>query len=143
MIKPFQAEDSVRVAEIWLRANLQAHDFIEPQYWLDNLPFVQAQLAQAEVYVYIEEKSGLIQGFVGLQDDYIAGIFVWPAVQSSGIGKKLLDFVKTRYAKLTLSVYQKNKRAVKFYCRENFVLQSIATSQATGEEEYTLVWQRQ
>lgn len=143
MIKPFQAEDSVRVAEIWLRANLQAHDFIEPQYWLDNLPLVQAQLAQAEVYVYIEEKSGLIQGFIGLQDDYIAGIFVWPAVQSSGIGKKLLDFVKTRHTKLTLSVYQKNKRAVKFYCRENFALQSIATSQATGEEEYTLVWQRQ
>lgn len=143
MIKLFQAEDSVRVAEIWLRANLQAHDFIDAQYWLDNLSLVQAQLAQAEVYVYIEEKSGLIQGFIGLQDDYIAGIFVWPAVQSSGIGKKLLDFVKTRHAKLTLSVYQKNKRAVKFYERENFALQSIATSQATGEEECTLVWQRQ
>lgn len=143
MIKPFQAEDSVRVAEIWLRANLQAHDFIDAQYWLDNLSLVQAQLAQAEVYVYVEEKSGLIQGFVGLQDDYIAGIFVWPAVQSSGIGKKLLDFVKMRHAKLTLSVYQKNERAIKFYRRENFALQSIATSQATGEEEYTLVWHHQ
>ncbi|MFR0610694.1 GNAT family N-acetyltransferase [Limosilactobacillus mucosae] len=38
-------------------------------------------------------------------DDQIEGIFVAKEVQSQGIGKQLLDFVKTRHSHLSLNVY--------------------------------------
>ncbi len=33
MIRVFQTGDLERVAEIWLEANAQAHNFISRQYW--------------------------------------------------------------------------------------------------------------
>lgn len=106
MIRRLRITDIDSAADIWLDTNIKAHDFIAAQYWLENIETVKEMLAQAEVYVY--EDEGEIQGFIGLNDDYIAGIFVRYAVQSSGIGKQLLDFVKSIKKELHLNVYQKN-----------------------------------
>lgn len=48
-------------------------------------------LLQATVYVY--EGNQEIQGFIGLNGEYIEGIFVAEAMQSQGIGKMLLDYL--------------------------------------------------
>lgn len=72
MIRKLQMTDIDSVADIWLDTNIKAHDFIAAQYWLENFETVKEMLAQAEVYVY--EYEGKIQGFIGLNDSYIAGI---------------------------------------------------------------------
>ena len=59
-----------------------------------------------------------------------------------GIGKQLIDFVKDRKEELSLSVYQKNIRAVKFYQRENFKIQCENKDEDTCEKEYLMVWSR-
>lgn len=46
-------------------------------------------LSQAEVYIY--ENDQKIQGFIGLNDEYIEGIFVSDEMQSQGIGKILIN----------------------------------------------------
>ncbi len=138
MIRRLRITDIDSVADIWLDTNIKAHDFIAAQYWLENIETVKEMLAQAEVYVY--EDEGEIQGFIGLNDDYIAGIFVRYAVQSSGIGKQLLDFVKSIKKELHLNVYQKNMRAIKFYQREKFQIQSEGMDESTGEKEYSMRW---
>lgn len=76
----------------------------------------------------------------GLSDKYIEGIFVSDEVQSHGIGKLLLDYVKDRKAKLSLNVYQKNTRAIHFYQREGFKIQQEGLDEATGEKEYVMLW---
>ena len=43
-------------------------------------------LAEAEICVWEEEGSGKVQGFVGLDGEYIAGIFVQSQSWSQGIG---------------------------------------------------------
>lgn len=142
MIRKLQTTDIDRVAEIWLDTNTKAHTFIPSQYWLDNYAAVREQLAQAEVYVY--ETEGNLHGFIGLIDDYIAGIFVQHHAQSNGFGKELLNFVKGRRKELWLNVYQKNVRAVKFYQREGFKIQREGTDEDTGEKDYLMAWtQRQ
>lgn len=55
----------------------------------NNFEFVKEALLQAEVYVY--ENDNEIQGLIGLNDEYIEGIFVSDEVQSQGIGKILLN----------------------------------------------------
>lgn len=138
MIRRLQMTDIDSVADIWLDTNIKAHDFISAQYWRENFETVKQMLMQAEVYVYEEE--GEIQGFIGLSDDYIAGIFVRSTVQSGGIGKQLLDFVKEIKKELHLSVYQKNVRAIQFYQREKFRIQCEGIDENTGEKEYSMEW---
>ena len=138
MIRKLQEADINRVADIWLDTNVKAHDFISSQYWLGNFEAVKGMLPQAEVYVY--EENGSILGFVGLNGDYIEGIFVWSEAQSRGIGKQMLDFVKGMKQQLRLNVYQRNVRAVTFYQREHFEIQSEDTDENTGEREYSMIW---
>ena len=74
---------------------------------------------------YVYESKGKIQGFVGLNGEYMEGIFVCDKLQSQGIGKLLLDFVKKSRTELSLNVYQKNARVIYFYQREGFVLKRM------------------
>lgn len=138
MIRRLQKADIIIVADIWLDTNIKAHDFISAQYWKSNYELVREMLLKAEVYVY--ESNGKIQGFIGLDGEYIEGIFVCDEFQSHGIGKLLLDFVKEGRTELSLNVYQKNTRALYFYQREEFEIQSEGLDEATGEKDYLMTW---
>ena len=139
MIRKLQKVDINRVADIWLKTNLKAHFFIPEQYWISNYEFVKEMLPQAEVYVYEDDK--MIQGFIGVSDEYIEGIFVSDEMQSCGIGKMLLDYIKDKKDRLQLKVYQKNVRAMSFYQREGFTIQSESMDKFTGEKEYVMNWE--
>ena len=139
MIRELQRDDINKVADIWLNTNIKAHSFIPAQYWKGNFKFVKELLLQAEVYVY--ENNQEIQGFIGLNGEYIEGIFVSDENQSQGIGERLLNYIKNKKSKLSLSVYQKNSRAISFYQREGFEIQYKDLDKATGEKEYIMLWQ--
>lgn len=139
MIRPLQAPDLARAAEIWLNTNQKAHDFIPAEYWRDHFDQVKQMLPLAEVYLY--EEQGEIQGFIGLSGSYIAGIFVCGQAQSRGIGRKLLDYAKAGKNRLELRVYQKNARAIAFYRREQFEIQAECLDCETGEKEYLMAWE--
>lgn len=153
MIRELRQTDTDRIAEIWLDTNLQAHDFIPAEYWKGNFAAVREMLPRAEVYVYEEKRGGTgaseqpdpgrdeILGFIGLNGDYIEGIFVCDGAQSRGIGKALLDHAKERKKKLLLNVYKKNRRAVNFYQRECFHIGEEETDENTGEREYLMIWE--
>ena len=141
MIRTFRSADLTEIMHIWLSANLKAHDFIPADYWESHFEQVQALLPAAELYIY-EEDAGALCGFIGMSGDYIAGIFVKEGARSGGIGKQLLDCVKSFRQSLTLNVYRKNERAVRFYLRENFTVRSQRLEKDTGEEEYLMEWKR-
>ena len=129
MIRKLRKTDLDEVAYIWLET-----------YWDEHFEMVEGMLGDAEIYVF--EEQGQIKGFVGLDGEYIAGIFVREKEQSLGIGKQLLDFVKSLKGQLKLNVYQKNERAIKFYTREQFEIQDEQTDEATGEAEYLMLWKK-
>ena len=63
-----------RLMVIWLNSNSDAHEFIGQDYWKSHEVEVRAALPNAEIYVYETEDE--ILGFIGLIDNYIAGLFV-------------------------------------------------------------------
>ena len=140
MIRELRKVDINKVAEIWLDTNIKTHYFISAQYWKSNFELVKELLLQATVYVYEDKQE--IQGFIGLSNEYIEGIFVSAEMQSQGIGKILLNYVKGKRNKLILNVYQKNTRAISFYQREGFVIQYSGLDEATGEKDYVMAWQQ-
>lgn len=140
MIRELRKVDINKVAEIWLDTNIKTHYFISAQYWKSNFELVKELLLQATVYVYEDKQE--IQGFIGLSNEYIEGIFVSAEIQSQGIGKILLNYVKGKRNKLILNVYQKNTRAISFYQREGFEIQYSGLDEATGEKDYVMAWQQ-
>ena len=129
MIRKFESRDLDAVMQIWLHGNLDAHAFIPADFWTDHFEMVRDILPQAELYVHENEATRQIDGFIGLSESHIEGIFVAKSARSKGIGKALLEYAKSRKPRLTLSVYQKNERAIAFYRREKFVVQSEGSRQ--------------
>ena len=142
MIRKYVDGDIDAVMQIWLNTNIQAHSFISLDYWKSNFDMVKEMMPLAEIYVHEVDNANQIDGFIGLNNDYIEGIFIKDAAQSKGTGKQLLDQVKKIKSTLKLNVYQKNERAIQFYLREEFSIQSECVDDNTGEKEFTMVWKR-
>lgn len=126
--------------KIWQDGNIRAHSFICPDYWLNNIGHMRLTLPQAEVYVC--EVNGDIAGFVGLDGNYIAGLFVDSRYQSQGIGTSLIEFIKQRHFTLTLAVYKKNEKALQFYRKHGFVVTEERIDTKTNEAELLMRWNR-
>ena len=138
MIREFQILDTEQVMKLWFWGNVDAHPFVSEEYWHSHFNEVQEALLQAQVLVY--DINGKVLGFIGLMNEYIAGIFVDRNYRSTGIGTQLLTYAKQKYDTLSLSVYQQNLRAVAFYHRVGFSILSEGVDKDTGEKEYTMCW---
>ena len=122
MIRQLEPEDIESVMRLWLEGNKEAHAFVPIAYWEKSYEPVKRAISQAEVLVHQPGAGQNIDGFLGLQDGYIAGLFVDRDARSHGVGKELLDHAKTANPQLTLNVYRDNTQAVLFYLREGFSL---------------------
>ena len=140
MIRKFQISDTEQVMKLWLSGNMEAHSFVPEKYWQSHFKEVQEALQQADVWVY--DIDGNVHGFIGLINEYIAGIFVDKNYRSIGIGTQLVNFVKEKYDTLSLNVYQENPRAVAFYQSEGFSVLSEGIDEDTSKKEYTMFWKK-
>lgn len=138
MVREFTENDLDEVMTIWLKANVETHSYVQEDYWRNHYDMVREMFPEAEILVFDQE--GKILGFIGMEDTYIAGIFVDETVRSRGIGKKLLDAVKERKRELSLQVYKKNQRAEAFYEREGFEILREQVEEETGEAEFLMQW---
>lgn len=140
IIRKFNEFDLKRVMRIWYDGNLEAHDFIDREYWDRNFGFVKRSLPDAEVYVY--EIDGYIVGFVGIDEGYIAGLFVEKDYRGLGIGTKLVDYVKELYDFFTLHVFENNYGAVTFYENRGLIKKEESVNEDLGEVEYLMYYRR-
>lgn len=133
-------DDTTKIMTIWTKGNFKAHSFIDKDYWLENFNRVKNEyLLKSETFVYEEQKE--IKGFISiLNNNYIGALFVRNEYKRNGIGRKLINFVKENYDKLTLNVYDKNGEALAFYAAMGFKNKGISIDKETNEKEYTMEW---
>ena len=81
------------------------------------MELVKELLLQATVYVY--EDNYEIQGFIGMNSEYIEGIFVSEAMQSQGIGKILLNYVKDLRFSIAAWMKLQGKKIMSWYGSRN------------------------
>lgn len=142
MIRKFREEDTVKVMTIWTKGNFEAHSFIDKDYWLLNFNKVKDEyLKESETYVYVENDT--IKGFISLlNNNFIGALFIRKEYRRQGIGRKLINFVKDKYDKLELQVYEKNVNAMLFYASLGFVNKKIQIDDNTNEKEYVMEWDK-
>lgn len=140
MIRKSELKDLDTIMNIWICENLAAHDFIQSGYWDSHYDEVKEAIRTADIYVF--EDDEIIKGFLGLIGQYIAGLFISQKYQSQGIGSALLKYVQEKNKELTLSVYEANEKAVKFYEKHSFKLQKKLLDEETNQIEYLMEWKR-
>lgn len=138
MIRLAEQQDLDRIMEIWLEGNLQAHDFVDPDYWIGCLQEVREAIAQADVWVW--DENGRVEAFAGMVEHYLAGLFVSGAQRGKGIGSLLLEYIKEQRFPLTLHVYSRNAGAVQFYERHGFGTVSEYIDLETGQPEREMIF---
>lgn len=140
IIRKFNEMDLKRVMRIWYDGNLEAHDFIPKEYWDRNFSYVKRNLPKAEVYVY--EVDGYVVGFVGIDEGYVAGLFVDKDYRGVGIGTKLVSYVKELYDFFTLHVFENNYGAVTFYENRGLLIKEESVHEDLGEVEYLMYYRK-
>ena len=135
MIRAFIEEDCKAVMDIWLSGNLDAHDFIPASFFTERFDEVSAAIREAEVYVFDDEE---VRGFIGLQDTYVAGLFVRADSRGKGIGTALLSHAVRGKGGLSVHVFSGNEPALRFYRKNGFVRVSSAVNAEAGEQEILL-----
>lgn len=140
MIRKSQEADIEKLLDIWLRASVQSHNFVEEEYWQKMKPSVKKYyLPNADSFVF--EDKHKIKGFISIIDDrHIGAIFVDPDYQNKKIGSKLINYVKKLYPELSLHVYIKNKDAIRFYQKHGFKIIAEQTDDGTKENELFMSW---
>ena len=141
MIRKFKEDDTTSVMTIWTKGNFKAHSFIDKDYWLLNFNKVKNDyLLNSVTYVYTENEE--IKGFISIiNEGYIGALFVKQDSLREGIGKRLINFVKEKYNKLSLKVYKRNINATLFYISMGFKNIAMDIDKETGEPQYLMQWE--
>ncbi|WP_421439883.1 GNAT family N-acetyltransferase [Agrobacterium tumefaciens] len=114
-IRPFDAAaDTQILSRIWLDASLLAHPFIGTQRLREQQRLIEdTYLLLSETFVAAQ--AGDPVGFISLLDSFIGGLFVAPAQQGKGIGRRLIAHALDLKGELSLEVYTANEQAMRFY----------------------------
>ena len=84
-----------------------------------DTPFVALKIDAGAVTV--AERRGRVAGFLALEGDYVACLYIDGAHRGRGLGHRLLKRAKRQRARLSLWTFQANAAARRFYEREGFV----------------------
>ena len=107
----------------------------------EDLGFMQAKIRDA--VTLLAEEDGTVLGFLALEGEYVACLYLAACARGRGIGRDLLSAAKDRSDRLTLWTFAANTGAQAFYRREGF----CAARRTDGDNEEGLpdiefVWQR-
>ncbi|MDH7790135.1 GNAT family N-acetyltransferase [Ochrobactrum sp. AN78] len=118
-IRAYEAADKETLSSIWYCASLEAHAFLGSDLLRDQQKLIEdVYLEKAETWVAIIDNKPV--GFIGLLDSFIGGLFVNPAAQGHGIGRRLIAYALAMKGELSLEVYVNNERAYRFYKQLGF-----------------------
>lgn len=131
-IRSYSDADFYPCLAVWARASWRAHRFLGLSTWLKQAWWLwRGHLGGAATWVYVQQ--GAVCGFVAVQArHHIAGLFVEPARQRTGIGSKLVAHVHEMVGLESVDVYSLNLPARQFYERQGFRVTDVCPADADG-----------
>lgn len=124
-------DDLEELTNVWRDAVEATHHFLslktierlEPLVRDEYLPSLRLQVA---------ERRGCILGFIGLEKNQVAMLFVADEARSMGIGSNLLAWAQNQSVRLSLDVNEQNPRAAVFYIKRGFTVVGRSDTDAQG-----------
>lgn len=143
MIRLMRKSETYDVMDLWLRTSNYSNSFVEAEFWATHYDYVkQKYIDRKDTFVYTYD--GKIVGFTVVgADNEIGGLFVDPEFQNRGIGRELIDFLKSAYPMLRADVYARNRKAFHFSVSLGFVVYGAMRHGANNEVMYNMIWKEQ
>ncbi len=119
-ITPVLPADYPYVIAVWEASVRATHHFITEEDIAFFLPLVREGLPQFEVLVCTRDAAGLVSGFIGVDGQEIAALFVDPTWRSKGIGRALVNYAMNVCGATMVDVNEQNEQALGFYLKMGF-----------------------
>ncbi len=136
IVRPATAADANHVADIDLAARADALPTVR---WAHTPDEVRAWIANVMLPggdVWVAEQAGMVVGYLALEDDLVAQLYVRPGHWRGGIGSALMRHAKQlRPQGLRLWCFQVNARARAFYAAHEFIAVEFTDGSSNEEQE--------
>ena len=139
-IRKFIKDDIDDVIQIWYSSSVDTYKFVDEMHWEKIKKEVRDRFLNSNIYVYDEDN--IVKAFILINGQYIDELYVLKEYRLNGLGKKLLDFIKSNNNELLLNVFQKNTNAIEFYKKNEFKIIEENVEDYTREKGYLMKWKR-
>ncbi len=128
------ADDLPRLGDIWEAAVRATHDFLSEDDIQLFRPLVRdGYLPSAPRLAVARGDGGRAIGFVGVEGDKVEMLFVDPEWHGRGVGQALLAHAVRQWAACRVDVNEQNPRALGFYLRMGFAVESRSERDGLGK----------
>lgn len=140
MIRPYRTDDLDALVSLWLRSTIAAHPFIAESYWHESESLVRDRyIPQSCSWLYLLDD--VLVGFISvLEERFVGALFVERSYHGSGVAQALMSQAQQRYPRLSLEVYQQNRRACAFYHQQGFQVVEKNFNQETRATTLIMAW---
>lgn len=113
-------QDYDEILEVWEASVRHTHHFLTEEHMQFYKPLVRNHyLPAVELYI-IRDAGRKIVAFMGLSDELIEMLFVYPGEQGKGYGKRLLEYATRKKQLDKVDVNEQNEKALSFYLHMGF-----------------------
>lgn len=121
IIRQASAADYPQLLDIWLRSVRATHHFLQESDIDALLPQLRdIYLPVVDVWVAVDVKDNPL-GFIGLNQSHVEMLFIDPDLRGQGMGRALLNHVRSSRSTMSVDVNEQNPQAVGFYLHYGFV----------------------
>ncbi|RZM28482.1 MAG: GNAT family N-acetyltransferase, partial [Pedobacter sp.] len=131
-ISKAQTDDYDELIHLWEESVRATHKFLSEKDIADYKLLIYDYYFDTQNLYYLKDEAK-IQGFIGLNDDFIQMLFVRPDLIGQGIGKTLIDFAVEEHGAKTVDVNEQNVNAVGFYQKLGFHVVERSEMDAAGK----------
>ena len=137
MIRKYRDTDLDDLLAVWYSASQIGHSFLTEEFFAKERKNIANQyLPNSETWIY--EQDGKVVAFIAMLEDEVGGLFVGSDYQRSGIGKALIDYVRSSREFLELNVFEENLIGRRFYEKNGFRKIGRRVDRETGRIQHRL-----
>jgi putative acetyltransferase len=132
-ITTIEAEDLPRVIEVWEASVRATHHFLTEADIQYIKSLVEDDLAQVETLLGVRDGDGQVVGFIGVEGDEVAALFIHPTWRGQGVGRRLFTYAVETLGATRVDVNEQNDQAVGFYRRMGFEVTGRSEMDGLGQ----------
>lgn len=130
-----------QLVEVWQRSVQATHLFLSAPEIAAIRTYVSQALCEVEHLVVATDETGAPVGFIGVQENRLEMLFLYPEVLGQGLGAQLLRLGTEQYGVNELTVNEQNPAATGFYQHMGFAVYRRSEQDEQGNP-YPILYMR-
>ena len=141
IVRDYQDADKQAVLKVYNSAILESHRFLEENVRLQQRNLMEESIDDSTNKALVLEENGHVVGFATfITETAIAGFFIDPSLKARGLGRYLIEYIQSKKKEISLVVYKRNTRGVRFYRNNGFRQTNKKYEKDANQEYLEMTW---